>query len=58
MPTSENNQSNQRSVYSTGLSSVNWIEAWGRGVERMFSACRAAGLPVPKLRCEPDGMWL
>ena len=25
MPTSENNQSNQRSVYSTGLSSVNWI---------------------------------
>ncbi len=24
MPTSENNQSNQRSVYSTGLSSVNW----------------------------------
>lgn len=31
------------------------IEAWGLGVERMFSACRAAGLPVPKLRCEPDG---
>lgn len=24
----------------------------------MFSAYRAAGVPAPKLRCEPDGMWL
>ena len=34
------------------------IEAWGRGVERIFAACRAAGVPKPVLRYEPNDMWL
>lgn len=29
-----------------------------RGLDRIFSACRAAGVPEPRLRCETDGMWL
>lgn len=31
---------------------------WGRGVERIFAACRAAGVPEPVLRYEPNDMWL
>src|SRR3990172_1565501 len=34
------------------------IEAWGRGIERMMEACRAAGVPVPGLRYEPSGLWV
>ena len=34
------------------------IEAWGRGVERIFAACEAAGSPKPVLRYEPNDMWL
>jgi ATP-dependent DNA helicase RecG len=34
------------------------IEAWGRGIERMFDACRAAKIPEPGLRYEPSGLWL
>ena len=34
------------------------IEAWGRGVERIFAACRAAGVPEPVLRYEPNDMCL
>ena len=34
------------------------IEAWGRGVQRIFEACRAAGAPEPLLRYEPNDLWL
>ena len=34
------------------------IEAWGRGVERIFAACAAAGTPKPVLRYEPFDMWM
>jgi ATP-dependent DNA helicase RecG len=34
------------------------IEAWGRGVERIFAACAAAGSPKPVLRYDPYDMWL
>jgi len=34
------------------------IEAWGRGIERIFEACRAAKIPEPGLRYEPSGLWL
>jgi predicted HTH transcriptional regulator len=34
------------------------IEAWGRGVERIFAACAAAGTPKPVLRYEPYDMWM
>jgi ATP-dependent DNA helicase RecG len=34
------------------------IEAWGRGIERIFEACRAAKFPEPELRYEPSGLWL
>ena len=34
------------------------IEAWGRGVERIFAACAAAGTPKPVLRYDPYDMWL
>ena len=33
------------------------IEAWGRGIERIFAACRNAGAPKPKLRLEAGGIW-
>ena len=33
------------------------IEAWGRGVERIFAACREAGTPKPRLRLETGGLW-
>lgn len=28
------------------------IEAWGRGVQRVFEACRQAGAPAPEVECE------
>lgn len=34
------------------------IESWGRGIERIFAACRQAGAPVPEMRCEPSGLWV
>jgi ATP-dependent DNA helicase RecG len=34
------------------------IEAWGRGIERIFEACRTAQFPSPRLRYEPSGLWL
>jgi ATP-dependent DNA helicase RecG len=34
------------------------IETWGRGIERIFAACRDAGTPNPRLRLEPNGLWL
>ena len=33
------------------------IEAWGRGVERIFAACREAGTPKPQIRFETGGLW-
>lgn len=36
---------------------VGLIEAWGRGIERIMEACRAAGAPAPTLRYEPSGLW-
>ena len=35
------------------------IEAWGRGIARITSACEAAGNPRPEWRIEPGGgVWL
>ena len=34
------------------------IEAWGRGIERMFGACRAARFPNPVLEYEATGLWV
>jgi ATP-dependent DNA helicase RecG len=34
------------------------IEAWGRGIERMRAACRAAGFPEPVFTCEETGLWV
>lgn len=34
------------------------IEIWGRGIERIFSACATAGTPQPALRCEQNGLWV
>jgi ATP-dependent DNA helicase RecG len=34
------------------------IETWGRGIERIFSACTTAGTPLPALRCEQNGLWV
>jgi ATP-dependent DNA helicase RecG len=33
------------------------IEAWGRGIERILQACRAAGTPAPVFRSEQSGLW-
>ncbi len=32
------------------------IEAWGRGIERIFAACKTAGTPTPRLRVDA-GLW-
>jgi ATP-dependent DNA helicase RecG len=34
------------------------IEAWGRGIEHMIDACKAADIPVPLLRYETPGLWV
>ena len=34
------------------------VEAWGRGIHRIFQACREAGTPEPQLRYEPNELWL
>lgn len=34
------------------------IEAWGRGIERMMEACKAAGSPQPQFRYEQTGLWV
>lgn len=33
------------------------IEAWGRGIERVFDACREAGTPESRIRVEMGGLW-
>jgi ATP-dependent DNA helicase RecG len=34
------------------------IEAWGRGIQRIFGACRAMGTPDPRLNVESRGVWI
>ena len=34
------------------------IEAWGRGIERIFAACREAGFPAPAIKYEETGLWI
>jgi ATP-dependent DNA helicase RecG len=34
------------------------IEAWGRGIERIFEACRRAETPAPELRLAGHDLWL
>jgi ATP-dependent DNA helicase RecG len=34
------------------------IEAWGRGIQRIFAACEGAGAPSPGIRCDAGDFWL
>lgn len=34
------------------------IEAWGRGIERIFEACRAADAPEPQWRWTNNDLWM
>ncbi|MFW5937249.1 MAG: ATP-binding protein [Desulfosalsimonas sp.] len=34
------------------------IEAWGRGIYRIFEACRQSGTPEPEIRVEPGELWV
>lgn len=34
------------------------IESWGRGIERIFSACRESGMPPPVIRLEGHDLWM
>ena len=34
------------------------IEAWGRGVERIYVVCREAGFSEPVIEQEPTGLWI
>ena len=34
------------------------IEAWGRGIQRIFDACRMAKAPTPVVRFEANGLWV
>ena len=34
------------------------IEAWGRGIARIFNACHQGGAPEPELRFDAGGVWM
>ncbi|MEQ8763231.1 MAG: ATP-binding protein [Planctomycetota bacterium] len=34
------------------------IEAWGRGIQRVFSACREAGTPEPRIQIDGRDVWV
>lgn len=34
------------------------IEAWGRGIQRIFDACHEAGAPEPRIEYEPGDLWI
>lgn len=34
------------------------IEAWGRGIERIFRTCKDAGFPEPVIQYEANGWWV
>ncbi len=34
------------------------IEAWGRGIERIMDACKAASVPKPEIKFETGGLWV
>nr|HPH02549.1 ATP-binding protein [Spirochaetota bacterium] len=34
------------------------IEAWGRGIQRIFQACHDAGTPKPRVRLNGHDLWL
>ena len=34
------------------------IEAWGRGIQRILVACRAAGTPEPRIEVESRDVWV
>jgi len=34
------------------------IEAWGRGIARIFNACRRGGVPEPELKFDSGGVWM
>lgn len=33
------------------------IEAWGRGIQRIFGACKEAGTPVPRIEWDGGDLW-
>jgi ATP-dependent DNA helicase RecG len=34
------------------------VEAWGRGIERIFAECVSSGFPEPKLNFDESGIWM
>lgn len=34
------------------------IESWGRGIERIFSACRDSESPLPVIRLDGHDLWV
>ncbi len=34
------------------------IEAWGRGIEQIFTSCKESGLAEPSIEAETSGLWL
>ena len=35
-----------------------YIEAWGRGIERILAACHEANFPEPEIEYETSGLWV
>ena len=33
------------------------IEAWGRGIDRIITACKNDGFSTPEFRCDASGIW-
>ena len=33
------------------------IEAWGRGIDRIVTACKNAGFSTPEFRYDASGIW-
>ena len=34
-----------------------YVEAWGRGIEKITELCAASGLPVPQFSCKGNDFW-
>ena len=44
--------------FNSPLKAARVVPTWGRGIERMFGACRAAGFPAPVMEYEATGLWV
>lgn len=54
----ENPSASRNPVFADAFFRRGDIEMWGRGICRIFEACRSAGEPDPRLRSLANDLWL